>query len=443
MSDISRCRRRIAAGAGLSLGAALGVTATAQAADFTVDRLDDPGPSSPCLLAVPDDCSLRQAIGDTQNSNGPIVDRVLFQAGLSGTITLSGIEGLRTTEPLDIVGPGARVLSVTGDSLTSAIVTTEQGTAGDPVNISGLTLTGGNAGNGNGGGIYTISTNLTIDGVTISHNQAGDEREGGGIEASGNQVIVRNSTISNNDGGNGGGIHALNTDVGIETSTISGNTATGATAGYGYGGGIWLDQGAGGSLVLYGSTIAGNHAHYGGGISAAATTMGLGDSVVANNTATAQIDLRNAGPDKFQLAHSLVESPAVGSTVDIPLFAGSNILGVDPQLGSLADNGGPTQTEKPSLTSPLLDKGRTMVPASVDQRGLTRPFDISSLANTATGDASDIGAVELQASDFPTTAGAPPPPPVAQAPARSARKKCKKSKKRSAAAAKKCKKKRR
>jgi hypothetical protein len=224
---------RIAAGAGLSLGAAFGLTATAQAADYTVDRLDDPGPGSPCLVAVPNDCSLRQAISNTQNSNTPTVDRVLFQAGLTGTITLSGIEGLRTTDPLDIVGPGARMLSVTGGSLTSAILTTEQSVAGDPVNISGLTLTGGNAGNGNGGGIYSVSTNLTLDGLTISHNHAADNREGGGIEASGNQLIIKNSTISDNDGGNGGGLHARDTDVGIQSSTISGNTATGTGGGSG------------------------------------------------------------------------------------------------------------------------------------------------------------------------------------------------------------------
>jgi hypothetical protein len=429
---------RIAAGAGLSLGAAFGLTATAQAADYTVDRLDDPAPASACLVAVPNDCSLRQAISNTQNSNRPTVDRVLFQAGLSGTITLSGIEGLRTTEPLDIVGPGARTLSVTGPDLTSAILTTEQGAGGDPVNISGLTLTGGDAGNGNGGAIYSVVTDLTIDGVTISHNHAADNREGGGIEASSNQLTIKNSTISDNDGGNGGGLHALDVKVGIQNSTISGNTASGTDAGYGYGGGIWLSQGTAGNLVIYESTIADNHARYGGGISAGASTMGLGDTVVANNTATGQVDLRNAGPDPFKLAHSLVELPAVGSTSDVTGFAGSNIFGVDPQLGPLADNGGATNTEKPSLTSPLLDKGLTMVAPLVDQRGVPRPFDISSIANTATGDAADIGAVELQAADF--VAPAPPAGPTAPA---ARKKKCKKKHKRSAAAAKKCKKKRR
>jgi hypothetical protein len=159
--------------------------------------------------------------------------------------------------------------------------------------------------------------------------------------------------------------------------------------------------------------------------------------VVANNTATGEVDLRIAGPDPFKLVHSLVESPAVGSTSDVTGFAGSNIFGVDPQLGPLVDNGGATNTEKPGLTSPLLDKGLTSVAPLVDQRGLPRPFDISSIPNTATGDAADIGAVELQAADFVS-----PAPPAGPATPAALKKKCKKKHKR-AAAAKKCRKKRR
>ena len=69
----------VAAGAGLSLGIALGVTATAQAMDYTVDRTDDPAGPGGCVLATPNDCSLRQALTNAQNANRPTVDRVLFQ----------------------------------------------------------------------------------------------------------------------------------------------------------------------------------------------------------------------------------------------------------------------------------------------------------------------------------------------------------------------------
>jgi hypothetical protein len=417
--------------------------ATAQAADYVVDRLDDPGPASACLPAVPNDCSFRQAISNTQNSNRPTVDRVLFQAGLTGTVNLSGSEGLSTTDPLDIVGPGANVLSVTGASLTHAVLTTDEAFGGDPVTISGLTLTGGDASNGNGGGIYSVGTDLTVQSSTISHNHAAINREGGGIEAANGQLLIKDSTISDNDGGNGGGVHAFDTDVGIENSTISGNTATGTGggSGYGYGGGIWLSQGAGGSLIVYGSTISGNDAYDGGGITSDASSNALGSTVISSNTATATSpspDLRNAGASPFNLAVSLVGSSTGANIADATGFAGSNILDVDPQLGPLADNGGPTLTMKPALTSPLVDKGIATVEPS-DQRGLPRPFDVPTVANSTANFANgtDIGAVELQAADFATPAPGSAPAPAAPI------KKCKKKKhKRSAQIAKKkCKKK--
>ena len=64
--------------------------------------------------------------------------------------------------------------------------------------------------------------------------------------------------------------------------------------------------------------------------------------------------------------------------------------GLDAQLGTLADNGGPTATALPSASSPLIDA----VPADalvtqVDQRGIARPQ----------GSAGDIGAVEVEVAD--------------------------------------------
>jgi hypothetical protein len=437
---------RIAIGSGLSLSAVFGLAASAQATDYTVDRIDDPFPAAgACVLSTPNDCSLRQALKNAENGNRPTVDRVLFKSGLSGTIAITS-QGLIVTEPIDIVGPGANVLAVSAGN-GQRVFDTEQGTAGDPVTISGLTLTEGyGSGNVGGGAIYSKDTYLTIESSTISNSTAGqvDEYVGGGIHQVGDQLLIRNSTISGNKGGNGGGIKADGADVGILSSTISGNTATGTGSGtgYGYGGGVWLDAGLDGSLVSYDSTISDNHAYDGGGISSNAASNGIGGTVVADNTATAatpHLDLRNAGPDAFNVALSLIGSSAGVSIDDVPGFVGTNILDTDPQLGPLTNNGGPTPTQKPSLTSPLLDKGRSFVGAS-DQRGLSRPFDIPAIANVATGDAADIGAVELQASDF-ATAAAPTPGPALTT---TAKKKCKKKRhKRAADAAKKkkCKKK--
>ena len=61
-----------------------------------------------------------------------------------------------------------------------------------------------------------------------------------------------------------------------------------------------------------------------------------------------------------------------------------NIVGSDPVLGPLADNGGPTFTHALLAGSPAIDAGDTLEPT--DQRGEARPFGL----------ADDIGAFELQ-----------------------------------------------
>jgi hypothetical protein len=68
---------------------------------------------------------------------------------------------------------------------------------------------------------------------------------------------------------------------------------------------------------------------------------------------------------------------------------------VDPLLGPLQDNGGPTFTRALRTGSPAIDKGRANSPA--DQRGFPRPYDDPNIPNPVPGDGSDIGAFEVQA----------------------------------------------
>jgi hypothetical protein len=192
-------------------------------------------------------------------------------------------------------------------------------------------------------------------------------------------------------------------------------------------------------MIVYGSTIAANTASYGGGITSANHTPdpGIGSSVVAGNTAStsfpAERDLRNASNDPF----SLVGTDPGASNYTDPL-PGSNIIGVDPQLGALGANGGPTKTMKPALTSPLLDKG---VPfALTDKRGSPRPVDLPGIANAVPpGDGTDIGAVELTLAAATPPANPPPQNVTITGQRAAALKKCKKKK--TAKARKKCKKK--
>src|SRR5205085_3631213 len=98
-----RARRKqpekvLVSGAALALGVGLGLGAPAEAATFTVTNLNDSGPGS-----------LRQAIDDANGAGGP--DVITFQAGLTGTITLTSGQ-LDLYDSVDIQGPGASAITV-------------------------------------------------------------------------------------------------------------------------------------------------------------------------------------------------------------------------------------------------------------------------------------------------------------------------------------------
>jgi predicted outer membrane repeat protein len=438
------------------VGATLLVGGTAQAAVFTVDSLED----------VPDagHTTLRDAIADAEKPENP-GSTVTFASGLSGTITLQS-QLPDIDYPTMIQGPGTGRITISGDDTSRLFYL--KGDAGFPVTISGLTLTHGKATADNGGAIDTYNADLTISGVVLSGNTA--DSYGGAIEAySGDGTLtVRDSTFTGNTAATGGGgaIYATGTPISIQNSTFSGNHAasrgsalgidipsgpstiqnstfsgnTAISGGTSRGGAIY-SYGAENGVTVNGSTVVGNSATLGGGVfnhaAFSSPPVVLHDTIVANNSAML------TGPDlggPFDSAFSLITSTS-GATV-AETVPGSDILGQDPQLGALASNGGPTQTRKPAATSPVVDQGSAFELGTA-QRGLLRPCDAPTIAGPgATGaDASDMGAVELQAADVPP-APAAAPVPAAQA----KKKKCKKKKnKRSAESAKKkkCKKKRR
>lgn len=92
---------------------------------------------------------------------------------------------------------------------------------------------------------------------------------------------------------------------------------------------------------------------------------------------------------------SLIDNTA-GATINATT-PGSNVTGLNPQLGPLADNGGPTATMALTETSPALDAGDG-TGAKHDQRGDRRPIELPGIANSSApgADGSDIGAFELQ-----------------------------------------------
>ena len=95
-------------------------------------------------------------------------------------------------------------------------------------------------------------------------------------------TTVNNSTISGNSAASGGGVSIVTSyggNITINNSTISGNSAES-------GGGISGQSSYGGSIVVKNSTISGNFAQEsGGGIDASYTELDITNSTITDNTA--------------------------------------------------------------------------------------------------------------------------------------------------------------
>ena len=74
------------------------------------------------------------------------------------------------------------------------------------------------------------------------------------------------------------------------------------------------------------------------------------------------------------------------------------VITLDPALGALADNGGPTLTQLPASSSPAIDATPCDTTITVDQRNISRPA----------GAACDLGAVEVAPLTFDVTLAATP-----------------------------------
>src|SRR5205807_6292404 len=101
-------------------------------------------------------------------------------------------------------------------------------------------------------------------------------------------------------------------------------------------------------------------------------------SVIAGNTnsaAAGSSDVTDVKADKFvsQGANLIGVAPA-GFAAAAGDQAGTKAAPLNPRLGPLADNGGPTPTRLPEVGSPVLDAGGPTPAAGVttDQRGLPR-----------------------------------------------------------------------
>ncbi len=362
---------------------------------------DDPdvNVAPPDPTVTPGDCFATVNVTSNANSGAGTLRQALSNVCDGGTVTFQSGLG-----PITIDSELVIDRSITINNANASTIIIQRNVlvgnfrifninAGYTVSINGLTITAGVATAGGagdfGGGIRNDGT-LTLTNTTVSGNNA--NQHGGGIYSLGPLTVI-NSTFSGNttntNGAAGGGI-ATNGTTFITNSTFSNNSAY-------FGGGIFI---GGGTATITNCTVSNNTATSEGGGIRNDGTANLRNTIVANNNAPTGPDLRGT---YVSPSNNLVET-TTGST-----FSGSptdNITGQDPNLGSLQNNGGPTQTQALLVGSPALDAGNnTFVVAPpflntspiTDQRGTGFPR-ILDAADAGTMATVDIGAFEARAS---------------------------------------------
>ncbi|MDC0936064.1 matrixin family metalloprotease, partial [Pirellulales bacterium] len=345
------------------------------------------------------DLSLREAIEQSLLAGGQ--QRVTFAETLAGqTIVLDSplpvngtlfIEGLgasqitvQASDPSAAAGDGFQIFQITDDDPDTI---TE-------VTITGLTLTGAdsatnggaifneesltlddvrivdNSSAGKGGGVYSSGL-VTITGSTLANNHADDD--GGGVHTSGGISLIRSTVSGNSSGDEGGGISAEGegTAIIVNSSTITGNSAVGS------GGGMHVfDLNPTRLRVIHSTVVQNTSGNSGGGIYQYDGVLLLDHSIVASNTdagTAPDVDNVNFLNNPVVIARYSLIGNNKGSDMD--LFGG-NIVGtqlsqVDPGIGPLQNNGGPTETHGLMTDSLALDSGNPSIlaPPEFDQRG--------------------------------------------------------------------------
>jgi predicted outer membrane repeat protein len=413
--------RRISVGLAASLFGLSSVSATAGTA-IDVTRFDDPDPGG-----SGGGISLREAVLLANATPG--ADTITLHAG-TYRLTIRGEELVpATTGDLDVT----EAVTIEGDPAGKTIIDAHGAKdrafevfGGGALTLRHVTVKGGTT-LFDGGGVFSVGA-LTVESSVFTSNKAADS--GGGVSCEAGTCTLTDVLVTKNKVGNDGG--AVNVDGSVTADltrvTLSGNTA-GDT-----GGGMNSDDGA--TVSLTDSLVSGNKSKFeGGGLDPSIGTLTVTNTTISGNRSTqgGGIQLETGGVlvlDNVTIAFNKAREGAglwteleTTATLTNTLLAknapfdcfgpivsnGSNLVGrvdgcaisgdatgnitggprpvkpVNPRIGTLRDNGGPTKTHALLIGSPAIDAVLgTCPPPGTDQRGVTR-----------TGPC-DIGAFELQ-----------------------------------------------
>jgi hypothetical protein len=289
--------------------------------------------------------SLRDAI--TRANSG---DTIVFASSLDGqTITLTSGQ-LTVSKSLDIEGPGAALLAISGNN-TNRVFDINEGLT---VTIAGLTITHGRASgfDAGGGGIHIVGSTVTLADDVLAYNTAvaggpGRGAQGGAIgNLHGATLTVTGSSFIGNKAvaGDGGATHGNDNTLGgaeggalhneaactITNSTFSDNRAIAGNGGtgdsaklsfvdYAQGGAVYNEPSAAAVLEISGCTFSYNQA-----VGGSNATGGPGAGVVGNGAGGGLVNLGIATVTNSKFDHNMARggSSDTGASGNLPVGAG-------------------------------------------------------------------------------------------------------------------------
>ena len=340
----------------------------------------------------------------------------VFTIGSGATATISGLTisngaAVGGSAPANA---GGGILTLGTLTLNNSIVSGNTAAAGGGGGVQNFyvltvnnTIVSGNSGGGISNGTFAVSPIATINNSLISGNTGNSGITNNATFSADAFLFINNTTISNNTtpstAGGGGIFNASSSFTSKATLTINNSTISGNSASSGGGGGIYNAAVFGNALTtltVTNSTISGNSCNGdGGGVlhfsngSGSTATATLTNTTISGNSAgssgnggglftstlssVTNTTLRNAiVAGNFRNAGAIASdvNGAVGAASSFDLIgngtgmtgisngANGNQVGtaatpIDPQLGPLANNSGPTQTRALLPGSPALDAG--------------------------------------------------------------------------------------
>ncbi len=279
--------------------------------------------------------SLREAINFANSkANGAQADEITFSSLFNSAQTIQLSSGLPAiNDDVKITGPGAKLLTVRGTGSGTAFTISSDKTA----TMTGLTIANWNTGILNQGTLSVVDCAFAGNSGFNIHNFRGL------------RITVTNCTVS---GGNVG-IFVQGGNATVTNSTISGT-----------GTGIGSSSTDGGNATIVNSTFNGN----GTGVNNGFGAMLLKNSIVAGSSSR-----DSSGSFNSASSNNLIGDGTSGLTNGTNgNIVGTNANKINPLLGTLADNGGPTQTMALLPGSPALNAADNANAPATDQRGIAR-----------------------------------------------------------------------